>query len=58
MIDHIITQHATYGPVPLCGAAMWGDLVTEEQALNDEENVCWECASICGWDVSRVATTI
>ena len=55
MNDHISHEHATYGPVPLCGAAMWDLLVTEQHARADDTNVCWECASIAGCDVSRLA---
>ena len=55
MKDHIRHDHATYGQTPLCGAAMWDELVTEDQAKADDTYVCWECASIAGWDVSRLA---
>ena len=55
MKDHIRHDHDTYGQTPLCGAAMWDELVTEDQAKADDTHVCWECTSIAGWDVSRLA---
>ena len=55
MIDHITNDHKTYGRVPLCGAALWDVLISEEAARADDEYTCWECASICGWDVSRMS---
>ena len=55
MHDHIRHDHAAYGPTPLCGAAMWGEMVTEDHARADDTYVCWECASIAGWAVSRLA---
>jgi hypothetical protein len=51
MIDHIGYDHPTYGQAPLCGAAMWDELVTEDHAQADRVagmDVCWECASIVG----------
>lgn len=40
---HLLAEDPIYGPVPLCGRAMWDDL-TEDRFLNE----CWECASIVG----------
>jgi hypothetical protein len=40
---HLAGRHEKYGPVPLCGQAMW-DGLTEAPHRNE----CWECASIAG----------
>ena len=40
---HLTAQHEKYGPIPLCGQAMWEGL-TQIPSRNE----CWECASIAG----------
>ena len=42
-MKHLMTDHPTYGKVPLCGQAMWESLTNWTEA-----NECWECASIHG----------
>ena len=49
MIDHVATDHDKYGKVPLCGQAMWDELVEEADIHTDDlDDLCWECKSILG----------
>jgi len=46
---HVSTDHDKYGKVPLCGQAMWDELVEESDIHTDDlPDTCWECKSILG----------
>lgn len=45
MTIHIAHTDSKYGRIPLCGNAMWDELVTGSR---EQESDCWECRSIAG----------